>query len=121
MTLATIGIGIRHADAIRGLENLAAFLETHPDLPLSKTGSAFDYRVYDGTDEENRAKVDWIADILGVTALDPTGAGGVYKAVRHFGGGVTYAATAVSSKVMDEHSAVMSYLGNIRPETAVAA
>jgi hypothetical protein len=114
MTLATIGIGIRHADAIRGLENLAAFLETHPDLPLSKTGSPFDYRVYDGTDEENRAEVDWIADILGVTALDVTG-GGVYKAVRHFGGGVAYAATAVSSKVMGEHSAAMSYLGSVRP------
>jgi hypothetical protein len=90
----------RRAAAIRGLANLSAFLETHPDLPLAAewSGEPFTIYVFAGTDEENRAEVDRVAGILGVQAAWMNGSSTHYNAVRRFGGGVTYRALAVDSR-----------------------
>jgi len=85
---------------LEGLANLSAFLETHPGLPLGSMWSGDPFLVYAfaGTDEENRAEVDQIAAILGVTAGLVPASATHYTAVRQFGGGVTDRAIAIDSR-----------------------
>lgn len=99
VTLTAPGAG-RRADAIRGLANLAAFIETHPSLPLAgeRSEEPFSLYVSAGTDTENRAEVDRIAGILGTAPQWLYGSSACYAAVRHFGGGVTYRALAAGSR-----------------------
>ena len=90
----------RRTAVIRGLANLAAFLETHPELPLAGewSGEPFTVYVFAGTDEENRAEIDRIARILGTAPELLHRSGAHYAAVRNFGGGVTYRALAIDSR-----------------------
>jgi hypothetical protein len=106
--------GSLHADVINGLANAQAFLETHPDLPLNRYGNPLAVSVREGSDHANRAEVDRIAGILGVTATDPHGDGEHYAAVRHFGGGITYRATAISRRAMDGFYAWESYRSSVQ-------
>jgi hypothetical protein len=85
-----------------GLINLATFLEQHPGLPLGPV-EPLCCPVTSGTDEENRAEVDRIARMLGVTAGIAFACPGYYRACRDFGGGITYTATAVSNAEIDEY------------------
>lgn len=113
--LATIGIGVRHAEAITGLTAAAAFLETHPDLPLNPLGDPMNVSVTGGSDEDNRAEVDRIAWILGVEPGYILGSRTHYAAVLHFAGGVTYSATAINRSYRDNYDTATSYIGSVHP------
>lgn len=93
-------IGNRTAEVIVGLNSFAAFLKDHPDLPLGFT-DPLRHSVRAGNDDDNRAEVNRIAEILGVTPRDPFGDGATYEARRDFGGGIAYIATAVSRQFRD--------------------
>jgi hypothetical protein len=93
----------RRRAAVVALTAAADFIETHPDLPLGGFGSPLRVSVIGGSDEQNRAEVDRIAKILGVT---PEG-DAHYSAVLHFGGGVTYEAIAIRRREMDDYNAHM--------------
>jgi hypothetical protein len=80
----------RRAAVLEGLTAFARFLTARPDLPLGDS-DPFLCSVKGGTDEQNRAEVDRIAAVLGVTAGDSP-ADTHYGASRDFGGGVTYSA-----------------------------
>jgi hypothetical protein len=111
----------KRAQVLQGLAALAACLKVHPELPLNGPSVPHHVYVHDGNDAENRAEVDRIATVLGVTARDAYGDGVKYEAVRDFGGGVTYRCIAMSRKYGAGHSAAMSYLGHVQPESPVAA
>lgn len=98
MTITEIApqAGTGHTAVTGGLRNLAAFLDGHPDLPLSTGPSPLTVFAHGTDDAEARAEVDRIAAILGVTAAFSFGRN-TYKAVRDFGGGVTYEAIAIAS------------------------
>jgi hypothetical protein len=108
--------GTRHADVIEGLANLAAFLGTHPELPLGDA-DPFLRSVKGGTDEENRAEVDRIAAILGVTAADAV-TGTHYGAARDFGAGVTYSAWTFTAAARDRHA---RHIAGVYAQAGVAA
>lgn len=96
------GTVARRAALVQGLIDLAAFLETHPDLPITSV----DARPYiHGTDDEERAEVDRIAAILGQPAKHTNDARTHYEVERDFGGRVHYRATAITAAHMAEYSA----------------
>jgi hypothetical protein len=97
------------------LRELADFIDANPDLPLPPTYSR-SARVsphLDGTDEEERAEVDRIAGILGVSPQES--GSGHYEAEREFGGRVWYRAVAISAARMAQHNALTSYSGAVTP------
>ncbi|GGV33946.1 hypothetical protein GCM10010182_67210 [Actinomadura cremea] len=98
---------------IKGLRDLADFIESHPELPLPTGSSVGPYVT--GTDEEERAEVDRIATILGVTASGDTH----YIASRSFGP-VTYEAIAIAADHMARYDALMSYRNVVEPTTGGA-
>ena len=71
---------------IRGLRELAALLESWPDLPAPYT---VDVLVFppDGTDAEICAEVDRIAALLGVAVQDATAQRAHYTASKSFRAG----------------------------------
>jgi hypothetical protein len=100
--------GTRAAETAAGLENAAAFIKSHPDLPLGGSDALNVYVSGSGsTDAEARAEIDRIAGILGVTPRENT-KGNHYSAERSFGPGVTYKATAIDREAMDRYNAHMS-------------
>lgn len=75
-----------------GLHALAEFLDAHPTLPVPRFSTFAGLTVYPaGTQEDKRAEVDRIADVLQVNTEDF----GVYQAERRFGGPVAYRTVAV--------------------------
>jgi hypothetical protein len=66
----------------------------------------------DGTEAEQRAEIDRIAGILGVTPTDNTGRDGHYTAEKTFGR-ITYRAVYIPSRVWTRHHARNSYRTNI--------
>jgi hypothetical protein len=75
-----------------GLRALAEFLDAHPGLPVLQYSISAGLTFYPvGGQEDKRAEVDRIADVLQVTAEDF----GVYQAERRFGGPVAYRAVVV--------------------------
>ncbi|MCT9929563.1 hypothetical protein N5079_04940 [Planotetraspora sp. A-T 1434] len=95
------------ADFIAGLRRLAAFLADNPKVPVPTYGTEISVHA-DGTDTQQRAAVDRIADLIGAPASD----GGHYVTARDFGP-VTYRAVAVSEERMDDWHALMSYSDNV--------
>lgn len=79
-----------------GLIAMASFIAAHPQLPLGGA-DPLSRQATGGTDEENRAEVERIAAILGVTAGPAFGSPDYWQARREFGGGIAYQATAVAS------------------------
>ena len=98
MTPTAAQAGVRRASVQRGLRAFYEFLDGHPGLPLGDP-DPFLYSAKLGTEEQNRAEVDRVARILGVTAADSP-AGGRYSAARDFGAGVTYSAWALTADDM---------------------
>jgi len=102
MTLLTIADrdAERRTAVVRGLTNLAAFVAAHPELPLGGPYSESPVKVFvhGRTDAENRAEVDRIAGILGVTAGYSHPGCTQYTALRNFGGGIEYMALAIAAK-----------------------
>ena len=123
MTLTVIEpqAGTRHAEVIAGLANAQAFLAAHPALPLG-ISNPLHYHSFAAGDEDARAEVDRIAAMLGVQAgYTDLERRHYYQDVRDFGGGIAYRATANSRESMDRWHALVSYDGNVQPETGAAA
>jgi len=75
-----------------GLRALAEFLDAHPTLPVPRFSISAGLTVYPvGSQEDKRAEVDRIADVLQVNTEEF----GIYQAERRFGGTVAYRAVAV--------------------------
>ena len=93
--------GSDRAALIQGLIDLAAFLETHPGVPVaSYEGSVarMELMVFpQGTMSERCEGVDAIASLIGEAAQTPQGLNN-YVTERHFGP-VSYKAVAVRPKV----------------------
>jgi hypothetical protein len=99
------------AQIIVGLRKLADYLEDHPDLPVPEFGG--DVTFYPrGDDEQRRAEVDRIADILGVKPTDDTRRDGHYRAIKSFGR-MTYRAVHIPSRSWARYQARDSYRANI--------
>jgi hypothetical protein len=99
------------AQMIVGLRKLAGYLEDHPELPVPDYGG--DVTVYpNGTEAEQRAEIDRIADILGVNPTDNTGRDGHYTASKSFAR-ITYRAVYIPSRAWAKHRALNSYRPNI--------
>jgi len=110
---------IERAQVIAGLRQLAAYLTDHPDVPVCAFG--WDLNVYPRLADEalNRAEVDRIAAIFGVTPADQTSTGGHYTAARTFGR-ITYQATYIPDRRMAAHDALMSYRDCVQPAEAAS-
>jgi hypothetical protein len=75
-----------------GLRALADYLGAHPGLPVPQFSMCAGLTVYPGgSEEDNRAEVDRIAEVLQAVTEDFA----VYQAQRRFGGPVAYRAAAV--------------------------
>jgi hypothetical protein len=102
------------AQPIVGLRTLADYLADHPQLPVPEYGS--EVTVYpNGSEAEQRAEIDRIADLLGVKPTDNTGRDGHYTASKSFGR-ITYRAVHIPSRVWARHHARNSYRTNITLE-----
>jgi hypothetical protein len=104
----------RRQSVIDGLRELADFLTDHPDVPVSFSSINTISYLPHGTDEEERAEVDRVAAVLGVTAGSP-GSPDHYSAVRQFGG-IAYETVAISAAHMDRHYAAQTYANSVEPE-----
>ena len=75
-----------------GLRALAKCLDAHPWLPVPQFSISAGLTVYPGgSEEDKRAEVDRIADVLQVITDDF----GIYQAERRFGGPVAYRVVAI--------------------------
>lgn len=99
MTIFTTGSD--RAALIQGLIDLAAFIETHPDVPIGSyegITASLDLMVFpQGTMSERCHDVDAIAALIGEAAVTPPRLHN-YVTERHFGP-VTYKAVAVPPSV----------------------
>lgn len=110
--------GARAAEVIQGMAALSAFIAAHPDLPLEQYGVPFQFSVRTGTDEEERAEVDRIARILGVTADYTSATRTHYQARRDFGGGIAYTVSAITAEYMKRFDASIRRQASRRPKAA---
>ena len=106
------------ADLISGLHALADFLDANPALPVPEFSADLLVHVR-GTDAEQRAEVDRVAGLLGVSVDDRTARGGHYTAARGFGP-VEYRCVAIPAKVMALHEARRTYAHSIIPDGEAA-
>lgn len=103
---------------IDGLGELATFLKEHPDAPVH-SNVTITFFPCGNDDEAERAEVDRIAAILGVTST-ANDRDTHYTAERSFGG-VTYQAAAIRSDAMRRWDAERSYADAVQPDEAVSA
>jgi hypothetical protein len=87
------------AQLIRGLHDLAEFLDQNPDVPAPRWA---DLMVFPpaGSDSEMFTEVDVIAELIETTASDADSPAGHYTAARYFGL-VQYRAIAIPNSVRD--------------------
>ncbi|WP_067473545.1 hypothetical protein [Actinomadura hibisca] len=104
--------------ALKGLRDLAGFLESHPDLPGPKSSEYVGPHISGEDEEQKRAEVDRIARILGVEATSPVD--GHYSASRDFGA-IEYKATAITREHMARYMAWMSYDDAVTPDPSETA
>ena len=88
---------------VAGLRELAAFIESTPDLPLPGITTASVHP--DGDDAQARAEVDRAAKVLGTTPVFRVG-GEHYVASRRFGP-VEYSVVAITAEHMRRYNAHM--------------
>jgi hypothetical protein len=103
------------AALIAGLLDLACFLESHPDVPVSDLSAGNTlvwFPDHGADDDEQRAAVDAAASALGVKAEDPRRSGH-YGAERAFGP-VVYRVVMLSSAATARYDAENSYRDSIR-------
>ncbi|MGI5224745.1 hypothetical protein [Actinoallomurus sp. CA-142502] len=103
---------------INGLHALADYLDTNPALPVPAFHTEVLIHIR-GTDSEQRAEVDRLAALLGVSTVDRTDTGGHYTATRAFGP-VEYRCVAVPSAVRAAFNAGMSYANSVIPDDEAA-
>ncbi|MET8047781.1 hypothetical protein ABZU75_09250 [Streptosporangium sp. NPDC005286] len=100
------------AALIKGLLDLAAFLEANPEVPAPSFPKLHHFAA--GTDDEIRAEIDTIAHLLG-TQIDPGDIGyGHYRTNRAFGP-VEYTAVGILARAKARHEADSSYAGCVDP------
>jgi hypothetical protein len=100
---------------ITGLRALADFLEANPAVPVNEFGWTVTVHA-DGTDAEERAEVNRIAELLNVTPTDETEQGRHYRATKSFGR-ITYETVHIPARRMDDYRALMSYRPAFMTET----
>ncbi|MBF8186252.1 hypothetical protein ITP53_10940 [Nonomuraea sp. K274] len=100
---------------INGLLNLAIFLETHPDVPISISPVAIRAFPAKGPDDQMRAEVEKVAALLG-TEIDPAHVPhGHYMTGIDFGP-VHYEFIAILAAARALHAAQDSYRDCITPD-----
>ena len=106
------------AALIDGLLDLAAFLEANPGVPAPFSVTAHHFP--DGSDDEIRAEIDGIAELLGID-VDPGDVGyGHYGTGLGFGP-VQYSAVGILAHARARHHAEMSYAGCVDPDSFIPA
>ena len=100
---------------IRGLRELAAFLDANPDVPVPLYGTEISLHAL-GSDAEKFGAVDQIAGLIGAETVD----GGHYSASRNFGP-IEYRAVAIPAAWNAEYDARHSYEDNITTTPAEPA
>ncbi|MDX3101610.1 hypothetical protein [Nonomuraea angiospora] len=103
---------------INGLLDLAAFLEAHPDVPVSSNVTVH-YFPDQPSDADQRAEIDQIAALVGSKIDYKDSPYGHYTTSRLFGP-VEYRAVAVLTAARARHDAEASYRGCIQPDPAPA-
>lgn len=118
--VSNLKVVIARTQLIDGLRALADFLENEPDVPvnswatISYSVSAKDLDTDDrDQDDAERAEVDRVAAILGVTPTE-NDSSSHYTAMRAFGP-VEYRATAITQEHMAVHAASETYYGVVTP------
>jgi len=96
------------AQVITGLRQLADYLDSHSDVPVSEFGWDLLICAREETDAAGMAEVDRIAAVLGVQVSDCTADGGHYMAIKTFGR-ITYEAVYIPTRRRAAHRALMSY------------
>ncbi|MGW0807178.1 hypothetical protein [Nonomuraea sp. NPDC002799] len=99
---------------INGLLDLAAFLETHPDLPASSSVTLHHFPKQDN-DTDLRAEIDQIATRVG-SPIDFEDSPYGHYATSVFFGPVEYRAVAILAAARERHDAEASYRGCIQPD-----
>lgn len=108
-----------HRALINGLLDLAAFLEEHPDLPVSPSLTLHHFSRQD-SDADQRAEIDQIAARVG-SPIDYEDSPYGHYATSVFFGPVEYRAVAISAAARARHAAESSYHGCVQPDPAPAA
>jgi hypothetical protein len=103
-------------DFIAGLHALADFIDANPAVPIPPFRAEILIHV-SGTDDEQRAEVDRLAELLGTPVNDETGDRGHYTAMRPFGP-VEYRCVAIPAAVRAAFNAGMSYADSVVPDAA---
>ncbi|GAA4965048.1 hypothetical protein HD597_008905 [Nonomuraea thailandensis] len=103
---------------INGLLDLAAFLETHPDVPVSSSVTVHHFP--DQTsDADQRAEIDQIATLVG-SQIDYEDSPYSHYATSRLFGPVEYRAVAILAAARARHDAEASYRGCIQSDPAPA-
>jgi hypothetical protein len=104
----------RRPRLIAGLRALAAYLETHPDVPAPYSVEAHVFA--SGSDDVKRAQVDQIAALIGTQIEADRLSHGHYSTRRAFGP-VRYNAVAILDAARARYDALMTYRGSVTPRT----
>ncbi|MER6514492.1 hypothetical protein ABT158_47290 [Nonomuraea sp. NPDC001636] len=104
------------ADLIDGLLNLAAFLEAHPEVPVSSNVVVHHFPEHDN-DADMCDEIDHIAARIGSRIEFDDSPYGHYATSVCFGP-VEYRAVAVLAAARARHDAERSYFGCIKPDSA---
>ena len=99
---------------ITGLRDLAAYLETHPGVPVPSHGADINLHVA-APEDGGRGHVAHIAAQLGASIADETRHGGHLTATRMFGP-IAYGVISIPATVMAAHHAYSTYDGCVTPD-----
>jgi hypothetical protein len=99
---------------ITGLRDLAAYLETHPGVPVPSHGADINLHVA-APEDGGRGHVAHIAAQLGASIADETRHGGHLTATRMFGP-IAYGVISIPATVMAAHHARDSYYTCVTPD-----
>jgi hypothetical protein len=105
-------------DLIDGLRDLAAFLEAHPEVPVSSHVIVHHFPKQDN-DADMRDEIDRIAARVG-SGIDFDDSPYGHYATSVYFGPVEYRAVAVLTAARARHDADRSYFGCIEPDPAPA-
>jgi hypothetical protein len=104
------------AQLITGLRQLADYLDTHPTIPITRSGlELLSFPSKHNSDQAERTEVDHVAALLDRIACDDTADGGHYTVSRSFGP-VTYKFIHIPARRRALNDAHWSYAGAITPD-----
>lgn len=103
---------------IASLQDFAAYLEAHPDVPAPYSVDVMVFPLRD-SDAAMCAEIDRIAALIGCEVVDQRADFGHYDAARSFGP-VTYTAVAILADARARHDALMSYRDSVVPDIPTA-